>query len=286
MSRQKFWGPVFLAPAIILLFLLYILPFLYSVRLSLYDVGFTKDTWVGLGNYRVLLGESGFWGAVRVTGKFVTVYLFCSMVVSYIIGLGLSKFGERFSGSVLTLYRIPGIFAGMTTVVAWRWFYRYPNGGLNTVLGLFQVPGSSWLGNPITASWAICLTMVGMLIGGATLLYIAAIGQINPEILEAARIDGVNEFQLIRYIITPLTHRVRLYLLLTSFIAGLNVWEHPFFFTGGGPLGSTTTVMLKIYRKALVEGDLGVGSALTTLMASCILLLAYIVVRRLRSFLG
>lgn len=286
MTRQRIWGPVFLAPALILLFLLYIVPFFYSMRLSLYDVGFVEDTWLGLGNYRALLKEGGFWGAIRVTGKFAIAYLFGSLMVAYALGLALRKFGERFCGSILVLYRIPTIFSAMSAVVAWRWFYRYPGGGLNRLLGFFGISGTSWLGNPDTAVWAICLVMAGLLIGGPTLLYVIAIGQIDEEMLEAARMDGASEFQLIRHIITPLTHRVRLFLLLTNLIGALNIWEHPFFYTSGGPLGSTTTVMYKIYHKALVEGDLGGGSALTTISASATLLMAFAVVKYFRDILG
>lgn len=256
------------------------------MRLSLYEVGFTKDTWLGLENYQALLKEGGFWGAIRVTGKFAVAYLFCSLIVAYAFGLALRKFGERFCGSILILYRIPSVFSAMSAVVVWRWFYRYPNGGLNSLLGFFGISGTSWLGNPDTAVWAICLIMAALLIGGPTLLYVVAIGQIDKEMLEAARMDGASEFQLVRHIITPLTHRVRLYLLLTNLIGALNIWEHPFFYTGGGPLGSTTTVMYKIYHKALIEGDLGMGSALTTISASAMLLMALAVVRYFREFLG
>lgn len=286
MSRQRIWGPVFLAPALILLIFFFIVPFFYSMRLSLYDVGFVTDTWVGLGNYRGLLKEGGFWAAMRVTGKFAIAYLFGSLVVAYALGLALRKFGERFCGSVLVLYRIPTIFSSMSALVAWRWFYRYPSGVLNKLLGFFGIPGTSWLGNPDTAVWAICFAMAGILIGGPTLLYVVAIGQIDEEMLEAARMDGANELQLIWHIITPLTHRVRLYSLLITVIGALGVWEHPFFFTSGGPLRSTTTIMYKIYHKALVEGNLGMGSALTTISASMMLLMALGLVRYFREFLG
>jgi len=286
MSRQKIWGPVFLAPALILLLSFYIIPFSYAIRLSFYDVGLTKDVWIGLGNYRALLKESGFWDAIRVTGKFAVVHVFFSMVVAYGLGLALSKFGSRFRGSVLTLYRIPVIFTGIATIVVWRWFFRFPDGGLNNLSTLLGVPAVSWLGNPVTAAWAIGLVLAGSITSGAMLLYVIAISQIDKEMIEAAKIDGASEFQLIRYIITPLTQRVRLYLLLVYIIAALNIWEHPFFLTSGGPLGSTTTIMYKIYDKALIEGNLGMGSALTTLVTLVILLLAYVLIRCLREFLG
>lgn len=286
MNRQRVWGPVFLSPAIILLVFLYIVPLFYSVYLSFYEVGFVANTWAGLGNYRALMLEKGFWDAARVTTKFIAAYLFFTLVIAYVLGLALCRFGVRFRGSILTLYYIPSIFAGLATVIAWRWFFRYPDGGLNSFLSSLGLPGVSWFGNPTTAAWAICLILGCSAIGSRVLLYVIGISQINQEILEAARIDGANEFQIIRYIITPLTHRVRLYLFLISLIAATSIWEHPFFFTSGGPLGSTTTIMYKIYHKALIEGDLGIGSALTTIVVGAILFGSYIITNHLREFLG
>jgi len=271
---------------LLLLGLFYVLPIAYSLRFSLYDVGLVDDVWVGLDNYRGLFAGKEFWGSVRVTLKFVAAYLFVSMFLSYGLALVLSRLSKRLCGLMLTAYHVPAIFTTLATVTVWRWFYRYPDGGLNAILARVRLPQVAWLGSPVTVTWAIAFAMVGMLVGGPALLYTAAIGQIDSEIIEAARMDGANEWQLIRHIITPLTHRVRLYLLLTTMVAALLVWEHPFFLTGGGPLGASKTIMLNIYHKGFVEGDIGVASAMTVVMALCIVGLAVVMVRRLREYLG
>lgn len=280
------WGPIFLAPALLLLIVFYLLPIFYSIRLSLYDVGLVKDVWLGIDNYRHLLSHGGYWAALRATSKFLAVYLFTTLIVAYALALGLRKFSDRFCGVALTVYYVPGVLSGIATVAAWRWIFRYPRGGLNNLLGRFGIPAVSWLGNPTIAPWALASVMIGMLIGGPVLLYLATIAGVSREVIEAAQMDGAGEWQIIWHIITPLTHRVRLYLLLVYLISGLGVWEHPFFYTGGGPMGSTTTVMLKIYHKAFVEGDLGMGSAMTAVTVFFVLGLSVIIVRYLREFLG
>jgi len=280
------WGLIFVAPATLLLLVFYILPIFYSLRMSFYDVGFIRDTWVGVENYRGLFQGTDFWGSVRVTAKFVIAYLFVALVLAYAIGLVLSRVSPRFCGAMLTLYHVPAIFTALATVTVWRWFYRFPEGGLNSILAVVGIGPVSWLGNPVTVTWAICFAMMGMLTGGQVLLYAAAIGQINEEILEAAQLDGSNWWQLVWYIITPLTHRVRLYLLLTAIVASLLIWEHPFFLTGGGPLGASRTVMLEIYHKGFIQGDMGTASAMTVLAIVFILGLAIVLVRRLREYLG
>lgn len=256
------------------------------MRLSLYDVGFVRDTWIGIANYRNLPVEGGYWDALRVSAKFLIVHAFAVLVISYGLGLALSRFSDRLCGSFLILYHTPTIFSGMITVTVWRWFFRYPDGALNSLLSSFHLPSISWLGNPTTAPWAVGIVMISMVVGSTVLLYIAAIGQIDQELIGAARVDGANELQIIWHIITPLTHKVRLYLLLLCFIGALNIWEHPFFYTGGGPLGSTTTVMLKVYHKSFVEGDIGTGSAMTVVTTFLILAASIVIVKYLREFLG
>lgn len=274
------------APALLLLIALYLLPLLYSIRLGFYDVGFTKDSWLGTENYRGLLSEGGYGVALWATGKFLAGLLFSTMIIAYGLALALRKFSDRVRGTALTIYYVPTVFSGIVTVTAWRWIFRYPKGGLNNLLGLFGISGTSWLGNPTTAPWSIGFLMIGMIVGSAVLFYVATIAGINPEIIEAAEMDGAGEWQVIRHVITPLTHRVRLYLFIITVIGALNIWEHPFFLTGGGPLGSTMTIMLKVYRKAFIEGDLGMASAMTAVTALSVLGLSIILIRRLREFLG
>jgi len=285
-NKHNWWGPVLLAPALLLLMYLYILPILYALRLSFYDIGFAKDTWLGLENYRHLLSRAGWMASVRVTGKFLVVILFISLIVTYILALTLRQFSKRFCGMILTLYYIPVIFAGVTTVAVWRWFYRYPDGALNSLLESLHLPTISWLGTPLTAPWALGFLLIGSLLAFSTLLYVAAIDQIDEEMLESARMDGANEFQLIWHIITPLTHRVRLYVGLTNVIGALSIWQLPFFYTSGGPIGSTTTVFLKVYQEAFGRDNIGMGSAMTTVMTCFILGLAIFGVRHFREFLG
>lgn len=286
MKRHHWWGPVLLAPATLLLVYFYILPILYALRLSFYDVGFAIDTWVGLENFRYLLAKGGWVASVRVSAKFLVMILFSNLIIAYILALALRKFNERFRGMILTLYHIPTIFAGITTVAVWRWFYRYPTGALNSILEFLHMPTMSWLGTPLTAPWALGFLLLGSLFGFSVLLYVAAIGQIDPELMGAAKIDGANEWQLIRHIITPLTNRVRLYIALIDTVGALSIWQMPFFYTGGGPIGSTTTVLLKVYHEAFSRDNIGLGSAMTTVTTSLILVLAIFGVKHFKEYLG
>ena len=275
MSRVRGgWGVLFVAPATLLLLLFFVLPIFYSARLSFYEVGWTEDTWIGLENYRQLLHEDEFWSSARVTGKFFVAYMLFNMVVSYLVAIALSRLSHRLCGAMLTLYRVPGMFGVIGSVVFWRWFYRLQGGALNDLLAQLHLPAIDWLGRPETALWGIAFAMMMPLVAGSSLLYVAAIGQVDRELLEAARLDGANELQVIWHILTPLTNRIRLYILVTNLVGAMQIWEHPFFFTGGGPLGSTRPMMYEVFHKAFEKFDFGMGSAMTVVMVMITLGLA------------
>jgi len=266
-SRTRWWGALMVLPATIFILVFGILPVFYSFWMSLYDIGLASRTYVGFQNYVKLIQEPDLWDSIRVTSKFVVVFIFGEVVCSYVIALGLDRLNKTFAGIMLVAYRVPGLVAGIATIAVWRWIFRTHKGGLNLLLGRLHIPPVSWFGNVTTAPWACAFIIFTTLLTGHVLLYMAAMHQVNPEIIEASRLDGANELQIIWHIITPLTQPMRLYILLGSFISALQVWETPFFFTGGGPLGASTTVMYKIYQEGFLGGEMGIGLAMSVVMA-------------------
>lgn len=285
-KRRGWWGLLFVAPALLALFVYFLLPIIYSGNLSFYKVELTGRSWVGLENYLALGEQDQLWNGIRVSAKFLSAYLFFNIVVAYLLAIGLSKLSPRFCGLMLTYYHIPCLVSAISSIAVWRWLYRYPGGGFNEVLDALHLPTIMFLGNPRIAVWAICFVMMGGMVGSSTVLYAATIGQVNKELLAVARLDGANEWQVIWYILTPLTQPVRIYILIANLIGAMNVWEHPFFFTGGGPFGSTRTMMFEIYYTAFVKHRFGLASALTMVMMGIALGIGAVSMRRIRSYLG
>lgn len=248
-------------------------------------MGRTSREWIGVANYAELLGQGYLWSAMRVSAKFFLAYLFFNMLVSYLLAIGLNKLSPWFCGAMLSLYRIPGLISAISSVVVWRWFYRYEGGLFNSILETIHLPRVLWLGHPSMAAWAICFVIMGGTIGSSTLLYSAALGQVSPELVGAARLDGANELQVIWHIITPLTQPIRLYILLANLIGAMQIWEHPFFFTGGGPLGSTRTMMYEIFHMAFTKNRFGLAAAMTVVTVMMAMSIAMIFMKKLRLYI-
>lgn len=286
MKHRRWQGPIFVAPATLLLFIFFILPILYSFRLSLYDVGLLERTWVGFANYLALAKQGHLWAPLRVSGKFLCMYLFVNLIAAYLLAIALSRFSPKFCGAMLIYYRVAALVSVISSVAVWRWFYRFEGGLFNTTLASLRLPPVHWLGSPPLAPWAIAFAMLGGAVSGSVVLYSAALGQVNQELLEAARLDGAGELRIIWHILTPLTQPIRLYLLLGNLVGAMQIWEHPFFFTGGGPLGGTRTMMFEVYHLAFEKGEQGLAAALTTVTTIGALVIAMFFMKRLRVHLG
>ena len=281
MKRRGWAGVLFIAPALTLLVTFYIAPILYSLRLSFYKVYWTSAEWAGLDNFIRLIREGLYWDSIRVSAKFLVAILFCDLVISYLIALGLTRINKRIATSFRACYYIPVILSSLVTVSVWRWFLRYGGGAFNTILEGLHLPAVMWLGHPTVAPWALCLIVAGGAIGTSVILYAAALGQLNTELLDAARVDGANEIQIVWHIITPLVRPTMLYILVINTIGAFQIWETPFLFTEGGPLHSTSTVALTIFNTAFGKNDYGLASAMTIVTTLGTLFLAWIFIKKM-----
>jgi len=272
---KKVQGVLFCAPALALLFLFYLLPAFVTVVLSFFETQhYVSYTWVGTEHYQNLI-DSGFFDALRVSGKFLIAALIYKFIISYLIAVALYFMSPRFSMFMRTIYYVPVVLSGVATVSVWRWILG-PSGLINSVLGKTYL----WFGDPKLSLWAVAFVMMMQYVGGTILLWSAALGQIPPDVIDAAKVDGAGTFRLIWHIFTPLTQPTRMYIGIVGFLGALQVWEHPWLFTGGGPQGSSTTVALKIFNTAFSLGQIGMASAMTTVTLLLSILLAIYLIYR------
>jgi ABC-type sugar transport system permease subunit len=278
-KRRKVQGLLFCAPALLLLTVFYLLPALVTVLLAFFETyHYASYTWVGLKHYRALV-DSGFLDALWVSGKFLIAMYIYKMVISYLIAVALYFRSPRFSMTMRTIYYVPVVLSGVVTVSVWRWILS-PTGLVNSILAKVGVGPYLWFGDPGLSAWAVAFVMMMGYTGGTLLLWSAALGQIPEDIIHAAQIDGAGTFRLIWSILTPLTQPTRIYVAIVGFLGALQVWEHPWLFTGGGPRGSSTSVALKIFNTAFGLGKIGLASSMTTVTLVLSIVLAAYLIRR------
>ena len=221
---------------------------------------------VGLANYARLLRDPVFWRALGHTGVFFVV----TFVVQVVLGLVFACLLHS-KLYLKTLYKvlifIPVVLATATTAPVFRQIYA-PDGTLNSVLRAVGLDGltQAWFANGTIALIIIISVQIWQSTGVVFVLYFAAIGQIENEIVEAARIDGARDLRIITSIVWPGVRGTTLAIAILSAIGSLKTFDIPFLITGGGPSYATEFLGTQIYRVSVSFSEVGYGAALSVVL--------------------
>lgn len=165
------------------------------------------------------------------------------------------------------LVYLPVMMPPVASVLLFKYFYDPGHGLFNHLLAGLGLPTLAWLNSSTTAMFSVVLAATWMTMGGATLIYLAALQNIPGELYEAAELDGAGLLRRIWHVTVPQTRLILSLLLLLQIVATMQVFVEPFLLTGGnGPEGSTTTVVYLIYQYAFNFDNYGSASALGLVM--------------------
>jgi len=241
-------------------------PLVKGVILSFQQDNFViPPYWVGLENYRAVFADPLFWTAWKNTIMFTLLALVFGFAVPFFLSVLLNEF-RHLKGLFRVLVYLPVMLPPVVSVLLWRYFYDPGNGLFNTILGGFGVPPSQWVQGSGTAMISLVLLSTWANMGGATLMYLAALQGISGDLYEAAELDGASIWQRLRHITIPQMRFIMLVLLLLQIIATMQVFIEPFLLTGTSS-PDTVTVMVLIYRYAFtVNNDFGLAAAMSVLL--------------------
>ncbi|WP_053367758.1 carbohydrate ABC transporter permease [Bacillus sp. FJAT-27245] len=273
---------VFLLPASVLYLLFVLYPSFNALLMSLYNWrGLGTKTFIGLDNYKRMLGDEIFLNTLKVTGKYILVQVPLVLVLSVVIALSISHFLKT---RWLNLYRsitfFPYILPGVAIAMLWSTILNPVNGMLN---GLLDAVGldflmTEWLGRTETAFESVVFVNVWGMVGFYSILILAAILNIPQDVLEAAEIDGATKLKKSIYITIPMLKDILQVVIIFTLINTIKIFEMPQLLTGGGPNRSTQPISLYIYEQAFSNFNFGYASALgvifliLTLLASMLTL--------------
>jgi multiple sugar transport system permease protein len=288
-ARRNRWSTValFLAPNLAGFLLFTLGPVLFSLAMAFTDWDLTRHNdlsherirLVGLANFAELLwgAESGaFWQYLGNT-LFLMLAIPVSIAGSLALALCLSR-AVRLRTFFRTVFYLPSVTAGVALLLLWKMLLR-PNGGLvNEALAFLHLPQPAWLASVTWAKPALMLISLWGGIGGANMiLYLAALANVPPELEEAASIDGANAWQRFWHVTWPQLAPTTFFIVVMSIIGGLQSgFEQARVLTGGGPLGSTTTLGYWIYQVGFERFQLGLASAIAWVLFAIVLVLTLV----------
>lgn len=217
--------------------------------------------WVGLENFRFVLRDPLFFTAWRNTFQFTALALLLGYLVPIVLAIAVNEMRHGKAYFRLAFY-LPVILPPMVAILLWKWLYDPGPGLANSLLRFFGFGPQPWLQSPRTAMTSLVIMSTWANAGGTMLLYLAALQGIPAHLYEAAEIDGANLWQRLRHITIPQIRTVMLILLVLQIIGTMQVFTEPFVMTDGGPVNSTITVLLLLYRYAFRFQNFGAASAL------------------------
>ena len=259
--RKHGWSYVFVAPMFVLFLAFTLYPLLASVRYTFYDwagIGAPKS-FVGLKHYLNIAGDRFFWNAFKNTALYTVVLvptqLLLALALAVILNIrwlkGRYVFRSVFFSPVVTSSAIVGIVISLLTTTA--------GDDVNKLLiraGLLARP-IDWLGDPRTAMWLIIAVGVWIGLGYPTIYFLAALQSIEPEMYDAAKVDGAGSLALFWHITIPLIRPVGVVVLLITTLHSLRVFDTVQVMTGGGPFFATDVVRTYIYRQSFYITETG-----------------------------
>jgi multiple sugar transport system permease protein len=270
-------GWYFVAPALVLIGIFFFIPVAGSLLLSLtdFDIYAIADSgnarFVGLRNYMDMFGNSVFWIAVRNTFYFALVGGPLTVAASLAAALLINARVVRYKSFFRTIFFIPFVTTLVAVAIVWRYLYHPQYGMLNYGLGWFGVAPIDWLGDPRTAMPAIIMLAIWKNFGYNMLIFIAGMQTIPSELYEAAELDGAGALRQFRHITLPMLAPTFLFVGVITMIGYFQLFAEPYVMTAGGPLRSTTSLVLLMYEEGFRWWRMGAAASVAFILFAIIL---------------
>ncbi|MGC6174794.1 carbohydrate ABC transporter permease [Lacrimispora sp. 38-1] len=234
---------------------------------------------IGFTNYtRAFTQDDTFVQALKVTFSYVLVLVPLRLAFALFVAMLLNK-KHKFLGLYRTLYYVPSIIGGSIAVsVVWKQIFGN-KGVVMTLLSVFGIEqGMSFLGNPKTALSVIILMGVWQF-GSSMLIFLSALKQIPHALYESAMVDGAKPHYIFLRITLPMLTPTIFFNLILQIINGFRVFTESYVITDGGPLDSTLSYVLYLYRRAFTFFDMGYSCALAWILVTIIAVFTVILFR-------
>lgn len=273
------WAWFMVAPTIIGLIILNIIPIFQTLYLSFFKSGaFGKgNIFVGLDNYKRLLGDEQVWCAVRNTLAYTCLVVPVTVIIALLLAVALN--GKlKGKGIYRTIYFIPMVAAPAAVTMVWKWLYNYQYGLINHVLKSLGLEGVNWIDNPKVAMISIVIIGIWSTVGYSMVLLLAGLQEIPRDYYEASNIDGASPVKQFFSITVPLVSPTLFFVLVTSIITAMQVFDVIYMMIDvtSPSYNSTVSLVYLFYNNSFKYSDKGYGSAIVMLLLLIIMIITVI----------
>ncbi|MFP4376993.1 MAG: carbohydrate ABC transporter permease [Spirochaetales bacterium] len=270
--RRSVSGYLFLLPALVLFALFAWWPIINGLLLSFRELDLIRYTqpdyrpeWIGFGNFESIIGDPLLQTAWLNTFRFMALALLLGYLVPVLLAISVNEV-RRGKGYFRLAFYLPVILPPMISILLWKYFYDPGSGIMNVLVTFFGGDPLQWIYSADTSMLSLVILWTWTTAGSTMLLYLAALQGIPASLYESAEIEGASVWQRLFHITLPEIRGVMIILLVLQIIGTMQIFTEPFVMTDGGPVNSTLTVMVLLYRYAFERGEIGWATALGLLI--------------------
>lgn len=260
-------GYFFVLPYFLAFFVFQLYPIIYTFILSFQrPVTMIEQEFAGLENYTRLLSTELFYRAIGNTWYMWMVNFIPQILIALFLSVVLTERGIKGRETLRTMYFLPNLVTAASIGVLFAVLMDWRFGTLNQVLIQLQVIREpiNWLQIPLVAQGTVSFIQWWQWFGYTTIIFMAGLSAINGDLYEAAYIDGASRSQVFRWVTLPLLKPTMLYVMVTSLIGGMQIFDIPRVLTNGrgAPDNALTTMVLYLYNQAFRNFNIGYAAAI------------------------
>lgn len=267
---------ILLLPYFILFLVFFLIP-----AITIFPMSFTRwslldqPRFIGFQNYLRLFRDSLFWKSVGNTFYYTILVTVLLTTLGLLLALLLN---QNIKGKTLgrMFVIIPYVISSAAAGVVWRWMYNQNFGILNSYMRALGFPILPFLTDTKWAMPSIVFMNAWWSVGFNTIIYLAALQGIPKELFQAAEVDGANKLQIFRYITLPLLKPITLYVTVLCAANSFQMFDEAYMMTQGGPVGSTATLVFRIYNVAFEAFRFGEAAAISMLTMMFIFIISLV----------
>jgi multiple sugar transport system permease protein len=282
--RKQFPNYLFILPHYLFFTVFLLYPIFRGIQISLYDwkIMLTEQHFIGSANYEALLQDKVFWEALGNTFEFMALTVVINVALALLVSSGLKHpfFGSNF---LRVMFYAPGVLSVSVLGILGRRVWDGQVGIVNYfIVTLFGGARTLWLGDPDIVVPALAVTTVWWTFGFPMLVFIAGLQNIPETLYDAAKIDGAGPMQTFRHITIPLIMPTMLFVVVTQFIAHMQVFAQAYIITAGGPGNASRTATMYLYETAWKYFRFGYASSISVVLAAIMIVVTIILFMLMR----
>ncbi|MNZ64837.1 sn-glycerol-3-phosphate transport system permease protein UgpA [compost metagenome] len=272
--KENLTGYLFILPQMLIFLAFLVYPILEGIRLSMYKISYTGETFVGFDNYATLFSDPVFFKALFNTVVFVIFIVILTVGFALFVASAIFDKNAKYVSFIRGSYYIPVMVSMVVMSMVWSFLLNPANGLISYLARESGMGDVNLLGNPQTVLPVVIFVTFAGNVGQAIILYIASMIGVSKDLFEAAEVDGASRWHVITKILIPSVSSTTIYITIINIIAVLKIFVVIQLLTGGGPNNSSVTLMYYLYNNAFKYNQLGVASAVGVIMFAITLVLS------------